>query len=165
MNSTTKLFISRLNHLVSGVIALLLLASFGSKADAGAQDDIDLWLKQTGHNNTAGNDNGYAHINPMDSFNNSVNTENLLTENKDNSSYDANPSSKELAKANEKKLLRRISERLKINLFKANNKYSQHKLYINTLKQELIGKSQIGKAKYEFRVSEKQAEARFRYAF
>lgn len=72
-------------------------------------------------------------------------------------------SQRHITKVKEQRTLRRLSERLRINLFNSDRLQRRHRWYINGAKQELVGKSRIGKARYELRVSEDQAEAHFRY--
>ena len=152
------------NCLLRGAASLLALCSFNLRADPIAEDGIYTWLKENTTQTTKPDDGIYYSTDEfathfMDPSYALVKSSGTLNE------HGFNRSNKKIAKANERKLLRRISDKLKINLFKADSKYSNHRLYINTLKRELVGKSRIGRAKYEIRVSEKQAEAHFRYTF
>lgn len=128
------------------------------------QEDVHLWLKETAPQTTNHEDGIYYATSEFSTHFISPSYA-LVTPDTSINDYGFKESYKKIAKANEKKLLRRISDKLKISLFKASDKYSNHRIYINTLKRELVGKSRVGKAKYEVRVSEKQAEAHFRYTF
>lgn len=154
---------SWINRLISGAASLLALLSFTIRADTLIQDDIATWLKENTTQTTKPNDIHYSSGELATRFSSA--DYGLAQTNTTIHEYGYANSYKKIADANERKLLRRISDRLKINLFNANSKYANHRVYINTLKRELVGKSRIGKAKYEIRVSEKQAEAHFQYSF
>ena len=152
------------NRLLSAAASLLALFSFNIRADTIVQDDVHNWLKENTPQTTKPDDGIYYSTGEFATHFISPSYA-LAKPNVTINEHGFKRSNKKIAKANERKLLRRISDKLKINLFKADSKYSNHRLYINTLKRELVGKSRIGRAKYEIRVSEKQAEAHFRYTF
>lgn len=143
--------------------ALAVLFSINIYADVFSQDDIQLWLKQTVTPSEQSADSTVFNNNNTTVLNGSRYLEGLAVDNSYNHNF--TESTTTVAKARERKLLQELSDQLKINLFEHNNKYSSHQLYVNILKQELVGKSRIGQLKYEIRVTQKRAEANFRYVF
>lgn len=156
--------ISCIRRLLGSLASLLVLVSLSVQADSIGQDDVHAWLKHNGPQPTQTNDGIYY---VTGEFSTNFNSPSYALTKPDTSINDFGfkQSNKKIAKANERKLLRRLSDKLKVSLFSSSSRYSKHKVYINTVKQELVSKSRIGRAKYEVRVSEKQAEAHFRYTF
>lgn len=153
-----------LNYIVRAAASIVALCSFNVRGDTMTQEDVHLWIKEAAPQTTKADDDIYYATSEFSTHFISPSYA-IVTPNTSVNDYGFKESYKKIAKANEKKLLRRISDKLKISLFKASDKHSNHRVYINTLKRELVGKSRIGKAKYEIRVSEKQAEAHFGYTF
>jgi hypothetical protein len=156
---STKAFSS----IVSIATSFLACVSLNSYSDTLPIDDIDQWLKQPSSVTNESHPITYASAEFSTHFNSPSYTT-IVTDKKINE-YGFQETYEKVAKANKEKLLRKISEQLKISLFSAEGNKSKHRIFFNSLKQELVGKSIFGNANIEIRVSEKQAEAHFRYKF
>ena len=153
--------------LVSGATSLLALVSAGIYAEDSANRDIQLWLQQSPPQTPidaeqsyymAAEDGGYLNAN-ADSDKPDIN---IPLPRIAKGSFKS--ISKTIHKVNEKKLLRKLSDSFKLSLFKHRDRRQQHRLYVNLVKQELVGKHHYRGVKYDIRLSEKAARLRLRYS-
>ncbi len=149
---------------LTAVISLVAAFSINVHADTLPDDDIYLWLQQEAPQNPKPDDGIYYSTGEFSTNFNSPSYA-LTTPDVKVNEHGFSKSNKKIAKSNEKKLLRRLSEKFKVTLFSAKSRRSKHRVYLNAAKQEIVSKSRLGKARYEIRITEKEAEAHFRYTF
>jgi hypothetical protein len=132
-----------------------------------ADNNLSLWLQQSSQQNTQLDHSPetfvYRHNEFTTHFNSPEST--LSLPEVGINEYGFRESQMKTTKSNERKLLRRLSDKLKVNVFQRKGRKQRHNVYYNTVKQEFVSKTQFGKARYEIRVSDEQSEAHFRYEF
>ena len=149
---------------VTGATSLMALFSVGSHAEDQAKNDIKLWLKEPAPEAAIQPDETYYDTEIISTHSINASSPPVTLELDSHGNVFAQ-SQKKIRKANEKKWLKKLGEKFKVRLYKNSGLYSSHNIYINALKGELVGKSRFGRAKYEFRISEKSAQMQFRYSF
>lgn len=152
---------STVHYLVSAVASLLAIVSTQVHADTVDNADLQAWLYNS--SGLQGNESnsiiyGAASISDLNNLAYAI-------VNPDSELSTLNTGKDRFGKTREKKLLRKIRDQLKINLYRSESKDGSHRIYLNALKRELVGQSRVGNMRYEIRVSEKEASARFRYRF
>jgi hypothetical protein len=140
---------------LSGTTSIIALFAIDANAEDKTDNDIKLWLKESAPEvSTQLNNPYYSSSNPV-----------LVSDNEDDNIYQAQSFTHTKVKAKDKNMLRKLKDRLKLNLFYKSDKYSKNRIYISALKKELVNKAQYGQLKYELRFSEERAEATLRYSF
>ena len=151
-------------RLLTAVTSVLAVFSIGAEANDQNDRELELWLKEIKPINTSDMDtielNESANVSDYFYFKDDAVQETteaiLLLGNK-------RAKSKRF-KTKKEKLLRGLKDKFKWTLYKNNKRYSKHRFYINTLKQEVVAKSQFRKFRFDLRVSEDEAKAKVRYA-
>ncbi len=157
--------VSGLVKILTSIVVLAICTLFSSYGQSNEilQEDIQLWLEENLADTTGTHNNLYYVSLVEPTYQNQYTV--VTAPHTYIYDHEFKESQERIAKAKEEKLLRQLSEQLKVKLFTHRDKFSNHTIYVNTLKRELVGKSQIGRAKYEIRVSKKQAELNLRYTF
>jgi hypothetical protein len=148
----------------------LLCVFSGNTANADGIDDqenLSLWLQKTSQQNTKSESTPVTFVYKKDEFYTHFNSpeSSLSLPEVGINEYGYNESKMKTTKSNERKLLRKLSDKLKVNIFNHNGRKQNQNVYFNTVKNELVGKMNFGKARYELRVADDQSEAHFRYDF
>ncbi|MEO0444225.1 MAG: hypothetical protein AAFZ92_10910 [Pseudomonadota bacterium] len=160
-NNDTKTLYRRLLTTITSVLAIF---SIGADANDNNDRELELWLKEIKPINTSDKDTEHfaetANVSEYFYFKDDAAqepTEAILLLGSEKAKSKRFNTKKE-------KLLRGLKDKFKWTLYKNNNRYSKHRFYVNTLKQELVAKSQFRKFKFDLRLSEDQAKAKVRYA-
>ncbi|MGH1484809.1 MAG: hypothetical protein ACRBCI_01240 [Cellvibrionaceae bacterium] len=148
----------------TGATSIMAFFTVGTtSADDTVDQDIKLWLKESASEASLELGDIYYHnqLSPEGINGNAyLETDGLGIHNSKKNRFQ-----RESIKAKERKLLRKIRDRFKINLLNTDGRSGKSRFYLSTLKKELVGKGRHGKTSYEIRISDDRTVASLRYRF